>query len=58
MFTLREGVVSSYSMTLKLNTWSLTKTKLVAVNMDMPEMLWWLYFMQSQVYNVEIIELY
>ncbi len=58
MFTLGEGAVSSYLRKLKLNTCSLTETELVAANMYMPEMLWSLYFMQSQGYDVEIIELY
>ncbi len=57
-FTLGEGEVSSYSGKLKLNTRSSTKTKLIAADMYMPEMLWSLYFMRSQGYNVEIIELY
>jgi hypothetical protein len=35
-----------------------TKTELVAVDMYMPKMLWSLYFMRSQGYDVEIVELY
>jgi hypothetical protein len=58
MFTLGEGVVSSYSRKLKLNTRSSTKTELVTADMYMLEMLWSLYFMQGQGYHVEIIELY
>ncbi len=58
MFTLGEGAVSSYLRKLKLNTCSLTKMELVSTDMYMPDMLWSSYFMQSQGYNVEIIELY
>ena len=36
MFTLGEGVVSSYSRKVKHNTRSLTETKLVGANMYMP----------------------
>jgi hypothetical protein len=58
MFTMGEGAVSSYSRKVKLNTRSSTETELVGADMYMPEMLWSLYFMQSQGYNVEIIELF
>jgi hypothetical protein len=58
MFTLEEGVVSSYSRKLKSNTQSSTEAELVGADMYMPEMLWSLYFIQSQGYNVESIELY
>jgi hypothetical protein len=58
MFTLGEGAVSSYSRKVKHNTRSLTETELVGADMYMPEMLWSLYFMESQRYNVEIVELY
>jgi hypothetical protein len=50
--------VSSYSRKLKTNTKSSTKIELVGADMYMPEMLWSLYFIQSQGYNVEIIKLY
>jgi hypothetical protein len=58
MFTLGEGAVSSYLRNVKLNTRSSTETELVGADMYMPEMLWSLYFMESQGYDVEIIELY
>jgi hypothetical protein len=58
MFTLGEGAISSYSSKLKLNMRSSTETELVTADMYMPKMLWSLYFMQSQGYNVEIVELY
>jgi hypothetical protein len=52
MFTLGEGAVTSYSRKLKSNTWSSTETELVGADVYMPEMLWSLYFIQSQGYNV------
>jgi hypothetical protein len=58
MFTFGEGVVSSYSRKLKTNTWSSTETELVGADMNMPEMLWLLYSIQSQGYNIETIQLY
>jgi hypothetical protein len=58
MFTLGEGAVSSYSRKLKTNTRSSTETELVGAEMYMPEMLWSLYFIQSQRYDMETIELY
>ncbi len=57
MFTLGEGAVSSYSRRLKTNTRSSTESELVGAFMYMLEMLWLLYFIQSQGYNVETIEL-
>jgi hypothetical protein len=42
----------------KLNPQSLTKMELVGADMYMPEMLWTLYFIQSQGYNLETIQLY
>jgi hypothetical protein len=58
MFMLGEGAVLSYSRKLKLNTRSSTKMELVTTDMYMPKMLWSLYFMQSQGYDVEIMEEY
>jgi hypothetical protein len=58
MLTFGEGAVSSYSRKVKLNTCSSTETELLGRDMYMSEMLRSLYFMQSQGYNVEIIELY
>jgi hypothetical protein len=58
MFTLGKGAVSSYSRKLKLNTQSSTETELVGVDMYMPKILWSQYFMNSQGYDTEIIELY
>ena len=58
MFTMGKGATSSYSRKLKLNTRSLTETELVAADMYTPEMLWTLYFIQSQGYRAECIGLY
>jgi len=58
MFTLGKGAVSSYSRKVKLNTRSSTETELVVADMYMPEMLWSLYFMESQGYEVECIGLH
>jgi hypothetical protein len=58
IFTLGQGAVTSYLRKVKLNTQSSTKTELVGADMYMPEMLWTLYFIQSQGYNVETIQLY
>jgi len=53
-----EGALSSYSRKVKVNPQSSTETELVGAGMYMPEMLWSLYFMQSQGYDVEIVELF
>ena len=58
MFTMGKGATLSYSKKLKLNTRSLTETELVAADMYMPEMLWTLYFIQSQEYGAECVGLY
>jgi hypothetical protein len=58
MFTMGEGALSSYSRKVKVNTRSSTETELVGADMYMPEMLWSLCFMQSQGYDVEIVELF
>ncbi len=58
MFTMGKGAVLSYSRTVKLNTISLTKTELVVADIYMPEMLWSLYFIESQGYGVECIGLH
>jgi hypothetical protein len=57
MFTLGQGTVTSYSKKVKLNTDSSTKTELVGADMYMPEMLWMLYFIQSQGYDVRLFSL-
>ena len=57
MFTNGKEATSSYSRKLKLNTRSSTETELVAADMYMPEMLWMLYFIQSQGYGAECVGL-
>ena len=52
------GALSSYSRKLKLNTRSSTESELVTADMYMPEMLWLLYFMREQGYEVDNVELY
>ena len=44
MMSLGDRAVLSYSKKTKLNTRSLTETKLVLVDAYMPEVLWSLYF--------------
>jgi hypothetical protein len=58
MFTMGKGATSSYSRKVKLNTRSSTETKLVMADMYMPEMLWTLYFIQSQRYGAECVGLH
>ncbi len=40
LFSMGKGATTSYSRKLKLNTQSLTESKLVTADMYMPEMLW------------------
>ena len=58
MFTMGKGATSSYLRKVKLNTRSSTETELVTADMYMPEMLWTLYFIQSQGYQAECIGLH
>ena len=58
MLTFGEGAALSYSRKVKLNTQSSTKTELVGGDMYTMEMLWSLYFIQSQGYNANHIELH
>jgi hypothetical protein len=58
MFTLGKGATNSYLKKGMLNTRSLTETELVTADMYMPEMLWSLYFIQSQRYKTECMGLY
>ncbi len=58
MFTLGKGATSSYSRKVKLGTRSLTETELVTTDMNMPEMLWSLHFIQVQGYTAECVGLY
>ena len=47
------GDISSYSRRIKVNTRSSTETKLVSVDAYMPEILWSLYFIQTQECGVK-----
>ena len=58
VFKLGKGATNSYSQKIKLNTRSSTETELYAADMFMPEMLWLLYFIQAQGYEVECVGLY
>jgi hypothetical protein len=58
MFTMGRGVTTSYSRKVKLNSRSSTETELLTLDMYMPEMLWSLYFIQSQGYEPECMGLY
>ena len=58
MFTMGKGAVSSYSRKVKLNMRSSTETELVIADIYMPEMLWSLYFIESQGYEVKCMGLH
>jgi hypothetical protein len=58
MFTMGQGATTSYSRKVKLNSRSSTKTQLLTLDMYMPEMLWPLYYIQSQGYEPECVGLY
>jgi hypothetical protein len=58
MFTMGRGAVMSHSRKVKLNSRSSTETELLTSDMYMPEILWSLYFRQSQDYKPECIGLY
>ena len=55
---LGRGSVSSYSNKLKSNIRSSTESELVGVDCYMPHMLWSLYLIREQGYNVKHIELH
>ncbi len=58
LFSMGKGATTSYLRKLKLNTRSLTESKLVTANMYMPEMLWSLYLIQVQGYKAKCVGLY
>ena len=58
MLTFGDGAVLKYSRKMKLNIWSSIDTELMGGDMYMPEMLWLLYFIQSQGYNTDHVELH
>ena len=55
---LGKGAITSYSNKLKSNTRSSTETEIVAVDRYMPQMLWSLYFIRAQGWDVKHIELH
>jgi len=55
---LGKGAISSYLNKLKSNSRGSTEIELVAVNQYMPQMLWSLYFIRAQGWNMEHIELH
>ncbi len=58
LLSMGKGATTSYSRKLKLNTQSSTESKLVTMDMYMPEMLWSLYFIQAKGYEAECIGFY
>ncbi len=58
LLRMGQGAAVSYSRKMKMNTRSSTETKLVGADRYMPEMLWLLYFIQLQGYEMECIGLY
>ena len=50
--TLGEGATSSFSWKQKVNTKSSTESELVGVDDAMPQILWSLYFIRAQGYNM------
>jgi hypothetical protein len=58
VFTVGSGGTPSYSRKIKMNTQSSTETKLITVDMNMPEMLWSMHFIQVQGYSTECVGLY
>ena len=53
MMTLGKGAVYATSQKQKINTKSSTESELVAVNDVLSQVLWTLYFLSEQGYNVE-----
>ena len=51
------GAISSYSRRIKVNTRSSTETELVSVDAYMPEVLWYLHFIQPQGYGVNYADI-
>jgi hypothetical protein len=58
LFSMGNGATTSYLMKLKLNTQSSTESELVTADMYMPEMLWSLYFIQTQGYKAKCMGIY
>ena len=53
MMVMGCGAISSYSRRINVNTRSSTETKLVSVDAYMPEVLWYLYFIQAQEHGLK-----
>ena len=58
MMVMGCGDISSYSRRIKVKTRSSTETELVLVDAYMPEVLWFLYFIQAQGYEVKYAEIH
>ena len=58
MMVMGYGAISSYSRRIKVNTRSSTETEILVVDAYMPEVLWYLYFIQSQGYGVKYAEIH
>ena len=56
--SLGEGSIFSVSTKQKLNTRSSTETKFIGVDDAMPYVLWTLYFLQAQGYDVRKVTLF
>ena len=58
MMVMGCGDISSYSRRITVNTRSSTETELVSVDAYMPEVLWSIYFIQAQGYEVKYAEIH
>ena len=58
MMVMGCGAISSYSRRIKVNTRSSTETELVLIDAYMPEVLWYIYFIQAQGYGVKYAEIH
>ena len=56
--TLRRGAVVSSSRKQKINTRSSTESELVGVDNTMPTVLWSLYFIQEQAYDMTHVTIF
>ena len=57
MMVMGCGDISSYSRRIKVNTRISTETELLSVDTYIPEVLWSLYFIQAQGYEVKYAEI-
>jgi hypothetical protein len=58
VFTLGKRAILSYLRKVKVNTQSSTEMELITADMIMPELLWSLYFIQTQGYKAECMGMY